>query len=76
FVSSVINGSDSGEPHVYYASDDFKKLANDIALFLDGLINNDVLYSETEYSFFPAEPLSSSPYKLNNVDILVEAPAN
>ena len=76
FVSSVINGSDSGEPHVYYASDNFKKLANDIALFLDGLINNDVLYSETEYSFFPAEPLSSSPYKLNNVDILVEAPAN
>jgi len=76
FVSSVINGSDSGEPHVYYFSEDFKKLADNISLFLDGLINNEILYSETEYSFFPSEPLSNSPYKLNNVDILIEAPAN
>ncbi|RKZ32203.1 hypothetical protein DRQ33_06310 [bacterium] len=75
-VTSVINGSDSGEPHIYYSSDKYEKLANDIALYLDGLITGGVLYSETQYLFFPAEPLSSSPYKLSNVDILVEAPAN
>jgi len=75
-IVSIINGADSGEPHVYYSSEDCKKVANDIALYLDGLISSGVLYSETEYTFFPAEPISSSPYKLKNIDIVVEAPAN
>ncbi len=75
-VTGILNGADTGEPHVYYAQDTLKSYADKLALYLDGLVTSGVIETSVDFTFYPAEPLESSPYKVVDADIVVEAPAN
>ncbi len=78
WVSNTVNGHDTGEPRVFYVEDEYKDLANEIAKFIDRQIVSGKLTVNDDmiYEFFPAEPISKTPYIAKTAKIIIEAPAN